>query len=340
MFLLLIASLFLIMMGLGLLKHHISDNDNRFSFSIVIACRDEEKNLSDLFKALNRLDYFEGLWEIVLVDDNSKDNSLLLLKKYASKHKHVKVISLKEMNLFGKREALNQGISNAVNDVILLTDADCQPPSDWISTTSKYISEDTAMVVGYSPEITNSGFRRFTQLMSAGIYCSTIGLGMPFSCSGRNLAFMKETFNNLGGYSGFEKYQSGDDKLLLNRFRKANEIITYNPECKVFTKESLDKKNQAKRRYGKFRMSNMLFQILQLLIFGFYLSLPFFLFFKSYHVMLIFYYISFLFFWFCNIYRHKAKFILSDLIYILYYPYYLIYHSIMGNVTNWKWKND
>ncbi|MDD3051630.1 MAG: glycosyltransferase, partial [Candidatus Cloacimonetes bacterium] len=123
MFLLLTASLFLIMMGLGLLKHHISDNNNRLSFSIIVACRNEEKNLSDLFRALNKLDYFEGLWEIILVDDNSEDNSLLLLKKYASKHKHVRVISLKDVNLSGKREALNQGVSSAVNDVILLTDA-------------------------------------------------------------------------------------------------------------------------------------------------------------------------------------------------------------------------
>ena len=99
--------------------------------SLVIPVYNEEKNLPLLFDAiyqvLNPLGY---QWEVVLVNDGSRDHSLDVLREYAEKDtEHVRVVSFRRN--FGQTAAIAAGIDFSVGKTIVLLDADLQnDPAD------------------------------------------------------------------------------------------------------------------------------------------------------------------------------------------------------------------
>ena len=65
-------------------------------------------------------------YELILVDDGSKDKSLEIIQKMAEDDKHIKVLSFSRN--FGKEVALTAGIREAEGDAIMTMDADGQQP--------------------------------------------------------------------------------------------------------------------------------------------------------------------------------------------------------------------
>ena len=332
-----------IILSFGILRSFRLKNYKLHNYSIIIACRNEEQNLPALFSFLERIDYPKDKYEIILVDDASSDNSLLKIKEFCKDEKNRRYFhfSEKSTEYKGKKAALKKATDNAKYDIFLFTDADCLPPSNWLKSYNNYISNKTGMVVGFSPEIDVSKFRKFTQLMSANIICSTIGLGLPFSAIGRNLAIKKKAFDKVGGFERIKNYQCGEDKLLLNFIKKTEYKIAYNSDVKVPTRpEKIDFHNQQKRRYGQFGKSSQPYKILSILITLFYIYLPIKIFtFRKYEGFII-YFIAFLIFWISGLIKHKEKFHCMDLISILIYPYYLIFYSIVGIFWKLEWKKE
>ena len=72
-------SLVIFISALFLLKRRESNSQIKNRFSIVIACRNEYEQLPALFSALDRLDYPEELFQIIIVDDASTDHSQSLI---------------------------------------------------------------------------------------------------------------------------------------------------------------------------------------------------------------------------------------------------------------------
>jgi glycosyltransferase involved in cell wall biosynthesis len=99
--------------------------------SLVIPVYNEEKNLHLLFKSICAvLDSMPYEWEIILVDDGSRDKSLEVLKTFAAQDpQHVRVISFRRN--FGQTAAIAAGIDHASGQTIVLLDADMQnDPAD------------------------------------------------------------------------------------------------------------------------------------------------------------------------------------------------------------------
>ena len=99
--------------------------------SIVIPIYNEEESLPYLHAAVSEaMISFERSWEVVLVNDGSKDNSIDVLRGIAKKDpEHYRVIDLRRN--FGQTAALAAGIDYAAGEVIVLMDADLQnDPSD------------------------------------------------------------------------------------------------------------------------------------------------------------------------------------------------------------------
>ena len=224
-------------------------------------------------------------------------------------------------------------------DSCLFTDADCTVPSDWIESFNDLISQDVGMIVGYSPESGVSTFRRFSQIITADFYCATISIGFPFSNNGRNLYMNKDAYLQVGGFEKIKNYTCGEDKLLLNLIKKTRYKILYNSNCKVLTRPKVkDHSNQQKRRYGQFSLSSPLYKVVSLLIFFFYLYLPVHVIHSRDWVGALIYYTAFLLFWIAGLVRHKEKFHILDLLFLLLYPYYLMYYSLLGMFGKWTWK--
>jgi len=99
--------------------------------SIVSPVYNEEENLPLLYEAVYQAIYpLEIAWELILVDDGSRDNSLKEMEKLAaSDPQHVRLIELRRN--FGQTAAIAAGIDHATGEVVVLTDADLQnDPAD------------------------------------------------------------------------------------------------------------------------------------------------------------------------------------------------------------------
>ena len=95
------------------------------SISIVIAVYNEEESLPVLYKNVKAvMERLSRPYEIIFVDDGSRDKSLLLLEGMHSKDEHVVVVSFRKN--FGQTAAIAAGFEYAKGDIVVTMDADLQ----------------------------------------------------------------------------------------------------------------------------------------------------------------------------------------------------------------------
>jgi cellulose synthase/poly-beta-1,6-N-acetylglucosamine synthase-like glycosyltransferase len=333
----------LIVLMLGLMHSFKVQNPQLQTYSILISCRNEEKNLPMLFTSLKQLDYPPEKYEIILVDDASNDKTYELIQEFCQNQKHAIGFRLdvKNEEYKGKKAALKLASEQAKYDFLLFTDADCLVPATWLHDYNPLIDNNIGAVIGFYLENSKSQFRRFMKLLNAGLFAATTGLGFPFSAAGGNFCVRKQTFREVGGYEKIKNAIAGDDKLLLNLIKQTNWKIGYNSSSVILTQPELspDKRNnQLKRQYGKFGSFSFLFQTMILLTIMFYIYLPFSLLFST--VSFFYYYLLAFLFWLLNLKIHKQKFRNSDFLWLLIFPYIAIYYGILGTFTSWKWKGN
>jgi glycosyltransferase involved in cell wall biosynthesis len=101
------------------------------NLSLVIPVYNERENLPLLFDALYAtMNSMQKSWEVIFVDDGSRDKSLSVLKEYAEKDpQHIRVISFRRN--FGQTAAIAAGLDYSQGEIIILLDADMQnDPAD------------------------------------------------------------------------------------------------------------------------------------------------------------------------------------------------------------------
>ena len=198
--------------------------------SVVVAARDDEKNVSLCIQSLLNQDYPVDKYEIILVDDFSMDKTAELIKKFETSVTNLKYLS-SSANEQGqiisyKREAIQTGINVSKGKYILLTDADCTVPPSWITTFSKqFIKEDCVFISGpvvISDENQNllTSFQGLDMIGMMVITGAGFQSGNQLLANGANMGFSKQVFNDLGGYDQFPKKASGDDMFLLHHFHQ------------------------------------------------------------------------------------------------------------------------
>ena len=126
--------------------------------SIVIPVCNEEKGIKKfvderLIPSLNKIkDY---TFELVFVNDGSKDKTVELLQEYAAKNKNVKIVSL--VRNFGKEMALSAGLRYAEGDAVMTIDSDGQQPPERIADFIKAWEEGAEVVTGVRDHYTKHG---------------------------------------------------------------------------------------------------------------------------------------------------------------------------------------
>lgn len=100
------------------------------NFSIVVPIYNEQENIDELYGAIvDALDAIDPCYEIIMVDDGSRDGSFAALQRLASRDERLKVIRFRRN--FGQTAAMAAGFDAASGDIIIPMDGDLQnDPSD------------------------------------------------------------------------------------------------------------------------------------------------------------------------------------------------------------------
>ncbi|MCJ7813017.1 glycosyltransferase, partial [bacterium] len=215
----------------GLSRLREGRNQSQPSVSIIIAARNEEKNIAGCLNALSKQSYPAEKYEIIIVDDRSQDKTTAIVKEAMKRDSHIRLIEIRETKPFTspKKWAIDQGISQANGEIILTTDADCIVQTKWIETMIRHFEEQVGLVAGYSPldqGNSQSLFHRFVELDAlalAAVAAGSFGVGFPLTCTGRNLAYRKSAYQQISGFHTIRNVISGDDDLLLHKMKKKTE---------------------------------------------------------------------------------------------------------------------
>ncbi len=211
------------------LKKVISQSSTRSklkSISIIIALKDEEEKIETLLASINELDYPKEFFEVIFMDDNSKDGTYATISEKIKGFDNINVYKLQSENKSGKRNALKLGISKSVHSYILITDADCEPQKDWLKAYSNRFTDGFDFLFGIAPffreKFLVNRISCFENLRNSMLIFFAATIGLPYSAAARNFGFKKTSFEKVGGYSKTTDTLSGDDDLLLREAVKNN----------------------------------------------------------------------------------------------------------------------
>ncbi len=191
------------------------------SVSVVMAVRNESKNLNSLLEDLVAQDYPINKLEIIVADDRSTDGTWKIITSFTNEYLNFNGVQItkKSNKMTPKKHALSEAISIARGTIILSTDGDCRVPKTWVSSMVGEFENNTGVVAGFSSVETESRlfhlFQRidFLSLMSAN--AGAMGVGFSWAGSGQNLAYKKSYFNQVDGFFPVANEVSGDDIYLI-----------------------------------------------------------------------------------------------------------------------------
>jgi cellulose synthase/poly-beta-1,6-N-acetylglucosamine synthase-like glycosyltransferase len=235
--------------------------------SVVVAVKDGVETLPTLLPALSAQQHSD--FEVIVVDDESRDDSLGLVTRYIENDPRFKIVS-NPRHRRGKKGAVSTGIDAARGRLIILTDADCRPGSRWLSAVDQAHNSEGLIVVGYGPYARRSSginlLVRFETLATAIMTAGSIGLGRPYMAVGRNLSYPKTIVDRLAETTRGTTLLSGDDDLLVQAASDSGVSVRYlmDPDSFVVSDapESVGDWTRQKRRHlsasRSYRMTTVL----------------------------------------------------------------------------------
>jgi cellulose synthase/poly-beta-1,6-N-acetylglucosamine synthase-like glycosyltransferase len=201
--------------------------DPESTVSIIIPARNEEHNITQVLKDILSQYYPTHLMEVIVVNDHSEDKTAELVLGFPG----VQLINLEDrltggkLNAYKKR-AIEEGIRQATGKIILTTDADCRIPPYWLlSMVSAIEVHNYVFVAGpvTMPPKTHwfSYFQFLDFATMQGITGAVAFHEQGAMCNGANLAYTKEAFLAVDGFTGIDAIASGDDMLLMHKIQLA-----------------------------------------------------------------------------------------------------------------------
>jgi len=192
--------------------------------SIVVPARNEEQNLPRLFRSLANLNYPADRLELILVNDDSTDNTREVALTLGNDLPFsMRVIDARhgasEVLPQTKTLPLAQGIDVARGDLILMTDGDCELRPDWAMDIVRHFTPDVGMVCGITlPDYENSNesvtrFEAVDWSLLLGVCAGMCRLGSPLALIGNNYAVRRTCYFDVGTFRKIEHNRIDDIAL-------------------------------------------------------------------------------------------------------------------------------
>lgn len=200
--------------------------------SVVVAARNEETAIGACLDALQTQDY-AGEWEVVVVDDRSVDQTAQRVEERA--WGRLKLVRAPTEARFRcpKKSALAAGIAQSRGELLLFTDADCQPPPDWVRSTAQLFGPGVGLAAGHAFPQPVKGLRQgllaLDNLAVGALGAGSTGMGRPLSCTGRNLAYRRQVYEEVGGFAAIGHLIGGDDVYFLRLVSRTSWRMVHNP---------------------------------------------------------------------------------------------------------------
>jgi cellulose synthase/poly-beta-1,6-N-acetylglucosamine synthase-like glycosyltransferase len=328
--------------------------------TLLIAARNEEARINYTIDDILAQDYPKHLTEIIIVDDHSTDRTADIIRSYADRG--VKLLQLNEdkaLNSY-KKKAIGRAIDLSSGDLMVATDADCRMGKQWLSSVVSYFETSGSVMisspVAYFEERTLFEYMQtleFAYLI--GIGAAFIGNGRASTCNGANLAYRKDVFYEVGGFTGIDELASGDDELLLQKvavlypgkigFLKLREAIVYT-HAKHTLKEFLQQRRRWASKSTKYKDKKIVALAVGIWLFNLSLlinaGLGFYniYFFKLFALQFLLKYLFELAFLLPITAFFKRMGLVSLLVFVIpLHIIYLVYIGLMGNARKYTWKD-
>ncbi|HNW99599.1 MAG TPA: glycosyltransferase [Bacteroidales bacterium] len=330
--------------------------------SVILPVRNETENIIQCLEKIYKQNYPAELFEIIVVDDSSTDNTVELVNSFIRKNNLIKItlIELSKLNLSSKKQAIAEAVKVAEGDIIVTTDADCIMQPYWLKTIAEfYEKHKPEMIIGpvcfYNEKNIFQKMQslEFLSLIASGAASSN--LGFPIMCNGANLAYEKSAFIKLNGYNLNDKYSSGDDVFLMHQIKnklKGKIVFLKNYDALVQTQPQQTFSsflNQRKRWVSKSHgYSDIPTILIALLVFLFNTSIVFTgifsIFFLPFLNLFLFIFVLKIIIDFplltgISAFMKNKKLMLYYIPLQLIYPIYIFISGAMGLFGKYEWKN-
>ncbi len=209
--------------------------ENAPFITVIIAARNEEKNIGNCIESIIKQTYPALLFEVIIVDDHSIDSTAAIANSF--NQNNIRVINLNDftgnenLNSY-KKKAVETAIGFAKGNLIVTTDADCIVQPQWLQTIASYYEKTVAVfiaapVVYSEPLPDDSFFKKFLKIFQSldfmtlqGITGASVYKKIHNMCNGANLSYEKKVFYEVNGFEGIDAIASGDDMLLMHKIQK------------------------------------------------------------------------------------------------------------------------
>ena len=340
-------------------KFFTFNNKNNVKASVLIAARNEEKNIGNLLKSLYNQTFSKELFEVIIIDDHSEDETISVVENFLKEHKDINLKFFKAEKE-DKKHAISQALHLAENELILVTDADCFLKETWIESIVNFYKEENCKMI-LAPVLLSPAetfFEKIQVLEHLSLIGSTAGsaaIGFPVMCNGANMAYERLVALEVEKQRKDFNIPSGDDMFLMEYFIKnygaenVKFLLSKNAIVKTNTCKNISEFFRQRRRWVSKTKSYTSWKILStaFVVLFFNLSIISLLVSALFSPTLLIPYFLLTFLKFLidypllrNIttFMNQKNLLIWTLPLEFVYPFYAVFTAISGMLINVKWK--
>ncbi|RNC83300.1 MAG: glycosyltransferase [Balneola sp.] len=207
--------------------------------SVLVSGKNEEAVFATCINSLINLDYPKEKLQIIIVDDQSTDNTAKVIETAIEGHDHVQTLNTKDYDthLKAKARGISFAAKHATGEWLFITDADAEVHPLWLKKMLTGTSKKTGTIAGMMT-IKENNLVSTLEKMSWGYTIpfafGAAGYGMDFICVGPNMAIRRSIYEESGGLEKAEFNVAEDLAIFMMSANAGYKALAHNnPETTV-----------------------------------------------------------------------------------------------------------